>query len=268
MAKNDVTKATANAVAESQDIDIFADAGAGNENLGQRDVTIPRISVVQALSPELKRNKAEYIEGAQEGMLFNSATRELLGEELIVIPVSYQRRFIEWVPRDAGGGLVNPDHDEDILEKTTKDDKGNYVLENGNQIVETPEHFVFIVKSDGSWEAAVISMSKSKARVSRSWNTAIRNLKIKNPATGQMINPARFYGAYTMKTVDDSSDRGDFKNLSIRYLKPVLELDNGPMIYTEAREFFKMIQEGKVKADIENPAEADGAAVSSDTDAF
>ena len=236
-------------------VDIFEDANLGNENVGQEDITIPRLKVAQALSPEIKKTKGEYIEGAEEGSVFNSATRELYELPLIVVPVSYVRRYIEWVPREKGGGLIDPNHTEDILEKCTRNDDGDYVLPNGNEIVVTPEHFIIIVRADGSYEQAVLSMSGSKAKISRSWNTAIRNVKVRNPATGKMVAPARFYQSYKLETVPETNDRGDFFNWKISPHVPTVAIpDVGPEIYMAARAFHELIQSGAVKAEVEEPA--------------
>lgn len=246
------------ALAESKlpaipDVDIFADAGAGNEHVGQDDVLIPRLKVAQALSPEIKKTKAEYIEGAEEGSIFNSATKELYEQPLTIVNVAYVRRYIEWIPREKnGGGLVNPNHTEAILEECTRSEEGDYVLPNGNEIVVTPEHFVIIVKPDGSFEQAVLSMSGSKAKISRGWNTAIRNIKVRNPNTGRLVNPARFYQSWKLRTVPETSDRGDYFNWKVEQGVPTLAIpDVGEEVYLAARAFYDLIQEGAVKAEVE-----------------
>lgn len=253
------------------DIDIYGDANLGNENVGQDDITIPRLKIAQALSPEIKKAKAEYIEGCEEGSVFNSATRELYagpGEPLTVINVAYVRRYIEWIPREKGGGLVNPNHDESILDQCTRNDKGDYVLENGNEIVVTPEHFVIIVRADGTWEQAVLSMSGSKAKISRSWNTSIRNLKIRNPATGKFVNPARFYQSFLLSTVPETNDRGDFFNWRVAQGEPTISLPEvGKEVYLAAREFYDLVQSGAVRGEVEDPHE-ESATTGSTTDAF
>lgn len=270
MAKNEVkTEETKDVALASQGglpadmaamgIDIFGDANLGNENVGQDDVTIPRLKVAQALSPEIKKQKSEYIDGAEEGSIFNSATKELYSTPLTVVNVAYVRRFIEWIPREKGGGLVNANHEESILEQCTRNEKGDYMLPNGNEIVVTPEHFVILVKPDGTWENAVLSMSGSKAKISRSWNTAIRNVKVKNPATGKFVNPARFYQSFTLETVPETNDRGDFFNWKVTQSIPTIAIPEvGAEVYVAAREFYDLIQSGAVKAEVEERSGAGG----------
>jgi hypothetical protein len=249
------------------DIDIFGDANFGNENVGSDDVTIPRLAIIQALSPELKKTKAEYIEGASEGDVFIRATGELLEQPIRVVNVYYQVRYIEWVPREKGGGLVNPDHDASILDDCERNDDGDYVLPNGNEVVKTPEHFVIVVYPDGSWDNCVMSMSGSKAKVSRNWNTVLRRVRIRNPATGAMVHPARFYSSFELSTVPESSDRGDYMNWKVSPSVPTVAIPEvGPEVYRAAREFHELIQSGKVKAEVEEKAPSGGNDVGGEDD--
>lgn len=100
MAKsNAVTKVEAFAVTD--DIPEFLKKGSnrGAENVGSEDVIIPRIELIQALSPARKKSDPAYIEGADEGMMFNNVTRELYGLEVMVVPVYYQKQFLVWKDR-------------------------------------------------------------------------------------------------------------------------------------------------------------------------
>jgi len=234
------------------DEDIFADAGMGNENVTMDDKVVPRLQIVQSMSPELKKTKSEYIEGAEEGSVFNSATRQLYTLPMTIIPVAYQKRYIEWVPRTAGGGLINPNHGPEILNECTPGDKGKYLLGN-NEIVVTPEHFVIVIHSNGTLEQAVMSMAGSKAKISRQWNTLIDGLQLRNPKTGQLVTPARFYGAYEFTVGPESNDQGDWMNWRVKYKCPTTEVSADA--YLAAREFFKLVKSGAVQAETEAPAE-------------
>ena len=60
--------ASKKAVAEKKDqapAHIRQGEGRGNENVGTEDIQIPRISVLQALSPQIKKSDPSYIEGAE-----------------------------------------------------------------------------------------------------------------------------------------------------------------------------------------------------------
>ena len=83
-----------------------ADANAGSQNIGQDDVALPFLKVLGQLSPEINKKHAKYVEGAEPGMILNSVTKELFdGDKGIeVIPVFYNRKYLEWQDRGEGVG--------------------------------------------------------------------------------------------------------------------------------------------------------------------
>ena len=76
-------------------------AGQGVEMIGQGDIEIPRIKLMQGLSPEL-----EQYNGLKAGDFFHTLTEKNLGNEVRIIPVYIDKRFILWNPREAGGGIL------------------------------------------------------------------------------------------------------------------------------------------------------------------
>ena len=69
-----------------------ADASAGSQNITQEDLALPFLKVLGQLSPEINKQNAKFISGAESGMIVNSVTKELYdGKKGIdVIPVHYQ----------------------------------------------------------------------------------------------------------------------------------------------------------------------------------
>ena len=95
-------------------------SGFGNLDLS-RDIAIPYINILQTTSPQLNPAKAEYVEGAKVGQFYNTVSQQV-SESLNVIPVLYQLRYVEWKPRESGGGFVEAhDADSGILSKTKRD---------------------------------------------------------------------------------------------------------------------------------------------------
>src|SRR6187455_2604541 len=79
----------------------------GSEDVGIDDITLPRIEVLQALSPQIKRNDPKYIPGAEQGMIFNTVSGELYGSEITFVPIVFRKEWIIWQNRDSGGGFVS-----------------------------------------------------------------------------------------------------------------------------------------------------------------
>ena len=86
--------------------DILEFAGEGAA-FGADEMQIPFIRALQALSPQLNKKKPEYIDGAEQGDLFNTVTGQVWkGEEGVTIIPCYQvTKYLEFTPRDMGGGF-------------------------------------------------------------------------------------------------------------------------------------------------------------------
>ena len=131
-------------------IDFISDAGAGLENIDKADLALPFLKLLQSGSDETKKKHANYVDGADAGMFYNTVTKKLYNGEkgIEIIPCFYKLTFPEWAPFERKEGRpVSPDRGPEILAKTKKNDKGKDVLENGNEIIKTANHFV-IIKGD------------------------------------------------------------------------------------------------------------------------
>lgn len=142
----------------------------GQENVTSSDLIIPRLEIVQSLSPCRKKTDPAYIEGAEEGLLYNNVTRELYGAAAMLVPVFYKKEWLVWKDRLKGGGFRGAFSSE--LEAkhhiATLDNPEDYFAQ------DTANHFCLLVKADGSAEDIVVSMSKSKLKTSRKWNSLVR----------------------------------------------------------------------------------------------
>ena len=77
-------------------------AGLGTEAIGAGSVEVPRIKLIQKISPEL-----DTYNDLKAGDFFHSILEESLGTELRVCPIYVDERYILWRPQeDAGGGIL------------------------------------------------------------------------------------------------------------------------------------------------------------------
>lgn len=240
-------------LAEVQNLDLLLeDSGHGAEDMTADDLTIPYLSILQSLSPQVKKNDPAYIKGAEEGMFFNSATSKVMDGEkgITIIPVYYVKRYVEWNLREKGGGFVaDHGHDASVLENCTPDDRKRSITPAGTQIVPTATYYVIIVDEEtGEMDRAIIAMSSTMLKVSRKWNTLTNTVRAKNPTTGEKFMPALWYMSYKATTVPDSNDKGSWMAWKIEYNKPTPELEDGTNLYLAAREFYSSIRGGEVKA--------------------
>jgi hypothetical protein len=81
----------------------------GLEGTAQSDISIPRLALAQALSPQVTDGDPNRIEGLKVGDLFNSMTGQIYGREVRVqILRKMPLRAMEFNPIDEGGGVKRP----------------------------------------------------------------------------------------------------------------------------------------------------------------
>jgi len=190
----------------------FDGIGRGNEDVTFKDVTTPRIEVIQALSPQQKENDSKFIPGAKEGMLFNTVTNQLYGDSILFCPVYYCLEYIVFRKRigGQGGGFIGAfktmgQAEEALRAKEKEDENNNEPAHNGYEIVDIAQHYGILIASDwGETQRVCIPMASTKHKVSRKFNTVVR-----------MAGGDRFDRVYEVKVVEEKGLKGNYMNLKI-----------------------------------------------------
>ncbi len=178
-----------------------ADSSKGQENVTVDDLTIPRLGLVQDLSPQRKPNKPEYIKGADSGMLFNNVSSELYGKSVLFVPVFFRKEWCIWKLQSAGGGF-NGAHPTEALAIEAFEEAG---YDDDYEVVDMAQHFGMVLHEDRRPEEIVISMSKSKMKVNRQLNTLVK-----------MAGGDRFSRVYKISAVEDQNKEGqDYYNFGV-----------------------------------------------------
>jgi hypothetical protein len=243
----------ANAVAKAKGVevstdvmdDIFETAGDGAA-FDSSEMQIPFVRILQAMSPQLSKKKPEYIEGATQGDVFNTVTSQYWDGDIgiKVIPCYQTTKYLEFVPREQGGGFQGeiPANDPDLT-KTTREG-AREILPNGHELVRSDQHYCLVVEEDGSFQPAVIDMKSSQLKVSRRWKTQIAMQKVKHPKSGQMVTPAVYATVWRISTTEESNDQGTWGNYQVAKEGLVSSRD----LLMEAKAFRESIMAGEVKA--------------------
>ena len=222
--------------------DAFAeDAGSGFEEVTSSDLQIPFLRIIQALSPQLKKSDAAYIEGSGQGDIFNTVTDKVWdgGEGVVVIPAFFEMKFLEFVPRSQGGGFAGElaADSEDVKNALRDKDTGMELLLNGNELVRAAQHYIKIVHEDGSLENAIVDMKKTQLKRSRLWLSMMMMQKHNSKTLPSFAN------TYRLKTVEDGNDKGSWGSWSIALEGRVPSLE----AYKEAKELHGSISRGELK---------------------
>ena len=219
-----------------------ADANAGAQNIGQDDVALPFLKVLGQLSPEINKRDGKYVEGAEPGMILNSVTKELFNGEkgVNVIPAFYNRKFLEWKDRGEGGGLVKMySIDDPIVKTATRDQMNRDRLPNGNYLENTANHFVVTLGSVPS--TALLSMTRTQLKVSRTWNSMMMSIKMQGK--NGLFTPPTFSHVYNLKSVQMTNDKGTWFGWDVTKVGPVSDAG----VYNIAKDFAEKVSKGEVE---------------------
>lgn len=221
-------------------IDFAADAGRGTEGADKASFAIPFIAVLQGLSPQL-----ETVDGAKPGMFINTITNEVF-KEVLVIPCAFQRRYLRWAPRAAGGGYkgeLNPvDVETGKLPGVTQTPEGKRLID-GDELKDTRNHFVLARSAEtGVWQPAIISLTSTQIKKSKRWLSRIQSIELKD-AQGRSFNPPSFSHVYRLTTVKEENEKGAWHGVEVNLVGPVTEAE----AYGKAKAFHKSVTAGDVE---------------------
>jgi hypothetical protein len=222
------------------------DAHKGMEQMGADDLALPFIRILGDLSPQVKKSKAEYVEGAEPGMLFNTVSKELYdgSKGIQVVPCYYKREYIEWSDRGEGPGAPIAVHpaNTDLMNQTNRDAMGKDRLPNGNYLENTASYYVMVLSEDGSAETALITMKSTGLKTSRQWNSMISGIKLQG--TSGKFTPPMFSHIYHLTTVEMSNKKGTWSTWSVAKVGPVQDMG----AYEQAKVFADSVSKGDVQA--------------------
>jgi len=216
------------ALRQSHDVEVLTDKpewltgkGRGMENVGINDLVLPRIELVQPLSPcKDKKDEAAYIPGIQDGMLFNTVSRASY-DSLRFVPVYFRPQFLVFRTRKAGGGFRGSFNTaaEAEAHRQSLDDPGNH------EVVQCGEHIILIVTPQGC-EQAVLSMTSTKLKISRQLNSLIR---LRGEDSWALV--------FELGAVQQKNDKGTFYNFSV---KPMGYANKS--VFMEGEKLYTMLQ--------------------------
>lgn len=178
----------------------------GLEHVRQTDLVLPQVKFCQSLSPEKTRSDSKYIQGLEEGQLFNNLTQENYGTTLDIIPLIYKPApRILWRKREEGGGMLcqsaNGVNGGTVCEtcaecpnsKSSVDDKGKFVPP------KCTEYMTFACLVRETQDLITIPLKSSALKKGRAWVTR-----------GQMLNKPFYSQVYKLDLVAEKGEKGPY----------------------------------------------------------
>jgi hypothetical protein len=162
--------------------DYIKGSGRGLNNIDKADMLIPRVMLIQPLSP------AKMDKGIPEGNLMNSLTSKDYGSSIVVIPILHSKGRICWQDRDLGGGVLCAS-DDSLMPRSINDAHALVKKLSGSKKdpvfadcagcplkdwgdTEPPKcslynQFAILIEGDASLSAIV--MDKTKTKIAKKW---------------------------------------------------------------------------------------------------
>lgn len=241
------------------DEDVVAAGQQHETQFEERDKTLPRLKVLQGLSPQVTRGEATYNPEARVGQFIDTASGRLWDGEtkgVLIIPVFYTRSITEWKPRKAGGGLVKDwKTDASVLERTKRDDstQGKTVIiqgeGEGHEIMDAARYYVMIIDED-TYELldtvnAAYDLYGTQLKKARTWNNFIDGVRHVR-GDGSKVKPSIYYMSYRVTTLPEKNEQGNWMGVKITPAEKTLALPNGKVFWDAAKGFRELIDEGRV----------------------
>jgi hypothetical protein len=251
---NDLTE-TKTGTAIALDDELLKMGGMGTENVQAKDVLIPRLTILQGLSPQVMKKKAEYIEGAEVGDFCNVATGDIYKESILVVPCHFATAYIEWT-KNRGGLAGNYGDDPAILKQTVRNEKNENILPNGNSVQETAQWYC-LLQDGASWTRIFFPLRATNLKHSRKWLTLCRAESVELP-NGELWKPPLFWRSWKLTIVEDGNDQGDWYTFRPEKGETALELDRSKRLINLCKSFYEEIRTNVVRPDLEQTQDESG----------
>lgn len=234
-------------------------AGSGLENTDRDSFAIPFLAVIQKTSPQVDKDSDLYIKGVEAGDLLLTSTNEVFKDEdgVDVIFCGYRRVFLRWAPIDDGGGFKGeiPVEEVTVLRAKGKiiEEDGRLFADNGDIVADTRIHYVIVVRPDGSFAPAVMSLKSTQIKKSKMLMTQIQGYTAKD-SKGNTFTPPSFGHVFHVETVAESNDKGSWRGWKLSRSGFVEDAEQ----FNAAVEFHKVTVTEGVKVNYEAEAAVAG----------
>lgn len=222
-------------------------ANAGMEDVRSEDMSIPFLRILAQLSPQVNKRDGAYVDGAEAGMIYNTVANEAYNGEagVTVIPCYYSRRYVEWKPREKGGGYVGSyAADDPIVSRAVRNSIGVDVLPNGNLLTNTAQFFVLMLHEELGPQRCLITMSSTQLKKARKWLTQMQSLQARGK--NGMFTLPMMSQKYTLRTAEERNDKGSWFGWDVSRQGPI-DMTTESELFDMGLTFAKSVKAGEVK---------------------
>lgn len=248
--KEVATRAKAGELVVLTEEDAVSGPARGFENVTVNDMMIPRLTILQALSPQVLKNKPEYIKGAEMGDFCDVSTGDIFKERVEIIPVFFTLGYLEWAPRNSGKGLIkNWGSDSTKFDSLHPDEKGKRWTDEdeSSYVQDTAQWYALNVSAD--FRPSFIPLASTNMKSSRRWNTQLGNQRHEKEDS-TIIRPSMWYRSWYATPAEQSNNDGTWFIWKFEPGRKVFEIDPSGALWNNCRTFYEQVSTGKVRGDV------------------
>lgn len=221
------------------------ETGRGLENVNKTDLVLPRIKLLQPLSPEVTGEEKK----GEAGHLFNTLTLQDYGASLIFIPITHFKSRIYWKSREEGGGMQCSAQDglhpntQEYSEVCTGCDLAKWHNDAENKAPECTIYYNFAIIVEGETTPVALSMERTKIKAAK-----------KLISLASLAGKLDIFGKkYKIATVKEKNKKGVWYNYVIEPVGYVTaeEFKNAELAYQSLKDIAVAIEQDKPEEDTE-----------------
>lgn len=251
-------KAVAPVISESANLpatdygDVFAGMATGLENVTSRDILIPRLVILQGLSPQVTMGNPEYKEEARVGQIYDTAFRQIFPKGITFLPVHFCEQFLEWTERGGkDAGLKGIHTDKSIMSKTSRREGDNRDwLPNGHYVQPTYQLYGYNVTA--GWRKSYIPFAVTQRNTCQRINTEAMDERIP-VGGGRTIPGCLYWRSRSMTTKPKSNAKGTWMiwEYNPGVILPEMREDWGDFARNDITPFLQSLIAGDVRGEVE-----------------
>jgi len=174
----------------------------GFEGADFESYATPFLRILQQNSPQVLEDTDNYVPDSKPGYFFNNVTNQLYGKTINVIPVRFERLFLEWKPNREGFVGIHS-VEEGLAISDPGEIFGSRIHKETGNLVQDTHTFYLLVAGKEEEGPLVFPLSSTGIRHSRKWLSQAKMLRLPNRASAPLYS-----SIYKIGTVLNENDQG------------------------------------------------------------
>ena len=199
---------------EESAIDVFTEMGAsevtGFEGADFESFATPFLRILQSNNPQVLEDTDNFIPDSKPGFFFNTVTNALYGRSVEVIPVRFERMFVEWRPNREGFVAMHG-VEEGLSISDPGKVFGSRIHKETENILQDTHTFYLLIAGRETDGPIIFPLSSTGIRHSRKWMSMAKMLRLPNRKAAPLYS-----SIYKLTTVINENDSGRWYQIGDR----------------------------------------------------